>query len=254
MYRFAALALVIASPFAIVMYMRHAKRVKMDEYNAQYSEPVTPLAEADRTAIAKLLADREHELVSARDHWREHMAHTALLAIKPGTGACPQPGQLPSDAAMNAYVVQGTTDPSFAHSDFYAYTTDKPIPAEAITEPLRALKAIAIRFDQGNANPSDRATLEEIGPYLRIVVIDREVPAEVTGERTFTPGHITGRSYLYSLHDAKIVCAGKIDATNRDDKTSPYVQAFGANNAKEILHREMEIRIRQSLVADLHAL
>lgn len=254
--RLGALALVIASPFLIVMYMRHQKRVKREEareqWEAQNPAP-PPLADDDRKAITKLVADLKPKLAAAQKTWPQVTAHTALLAIKPGTGACAQAGQLPTDAAMDAYVTAGDIDASFVQSDFFGYMADKPIADEPVSTPLRTVDAIRRRLDQGTATAYDRKALEEIRPYFRIVVIDKEVAPEITGA-TFVPGQVTGRAYVYSIDDARIICAGAIEAKNLDEKASPYAKSLTTDNAKQLLHREMEIRIRQSLVAGLHML
>jgi len=259
--RLAALALVIFAPFGIVMYMRHQKRVKMDEYRQQYEprEPyVEPLAHADRAALVKLVAELRPQLTAARKSWPDVVAPEALAAIKPGTAACSPAIQAPMQAAMDRYVRDGSTDASFASSDFFGYSADKPIPDHVLESSMQTVIAVEKRLASNTATRYDREPLAAIAPTITLVVIDKDIWSEITGvgsAATYIPGQVLGRAYVYSVRDAKIVCAGAIDAHNVAPDASPYLDALRAErDGRELLHREMELRIREALAKNLRAL
>lgn len=262
--RLAALALLIFAPFGIVMYMRHQKRVKMEEYRQQYEAPppepvkTEPLADADRVAIMKLVADLRPLLQVAKESWPQVVAPQALGAIKPGTAPCSRVMQPPTQAAMDAYVRNGDGDPSFTSSDFYGYPAGTPIPDFVVANALQTVKGIGDRYVKNRATHFDRATLEAIPSTIAIVLIDKETQPEITGrgkKLTYTPGEVLGRAYVYSIRDAKMVCMGMIDAKNAAPDASPYLDAVRADQDPiGPLHREMEIRIREALVASLRAI
>ncbi len=256
--RFAALALVIFLPFGIVLYMRHEKRAKMEAYRARYEQPVAkvePLAAADRAAIEKLLRALRPQLIASLAKWPEVVDPATLGAIQPGTAPCPHVITAPAKAIAERYVREERVDPSFASSDFYGYLADKPVPNEVVDRWLRSLQLVEKHLAENTATRYDRETLEGIKSFITFVVIDKEVKAEI--ERggsaiTYTPGQVLARGFVFSLEDAKIVCAAALDARNTPPESSPYLDALGKDPA--LLHREMEIRIREALASGLRAL
>jgi hypothetical protein len=253
--RLAALALVIFAPFGIVMYMRHQERVKMESYRHQYEPQPEPIADEDRDAIVKRVGELRPQITAARKGWYSAMEPAALSTLKPSTAPCALAIQAPPQAVADAFIRNNIADRAFASSDFYGYPADKPIPDSVLVDAQRLVDSIEKRIAGKTATHSDRDRLSTVEPYIKVVLIDSEVPAEITGTGdalTVTPGKLVGRAYVYSLRDAKIVCAGTVDARNVDP--SPFREALGTRDGRDMLHREMEIRIRQALASSLHAL
>ncbi len=253
---FAALALVIFAPFGIVMYMRHQERAKRDAYRQQSESPAAiELSNAEHARLHELIANLGPQLTSAIAAWPQAFQYTALAAIKPGTAPCPNAVMAPTPAAMDGYVRAGNGDPSFASSDFYGYPGEKPVPGDVLDGWKRTMQSVENSVRANNATPYDRESLEAIKPFITVVVIDKETPAEITGEGsalTYTPGEVLARAFVFSLRDAKIVCAATIDARNTPPQKSRYLDAFRTDRA--LLHREMELKIREALASGLHAL
>ena len=76
-------------------------------------------------------------------------------------------------------------------------------------------------------------------------------------EAARTPGELVGKAYVFSVTEAKLVCAGEIDAKNlapdAPGSLLGTLRAQDPRDAADTLHREMEVRIRQA-IANLHAL
>ncbi len=258
--RLAALALLIFAPFGIVMYMRHQKRAKMEEYQRQYEaqQPhVEPLAAADRAALVRMTSELKPQLTAARKAWYAAFDASALAAIKLGTAPCVRSIQAPPQPVIDAFVRDETANPAFASTDFYGYPAAQVVPDGVLVQAQKVVDGVSRRLANDTASRYDRDTLAAIAPYITVVLIDNETGAALTGTgsaASYTPGQVLGRAYVFSVRDAKIVCAGSIDARNLPAESSPYLDAIrDARDGREILHREMEVRIRQSLATALHA-
>lgn len=65
---------------------------------------------------------------------------------------------------------------------------------------------------------------------------------------------------MYSVQSGQIVCAGKVDAHNTASDASSYLDAVSSvpdarkqAAASALLHREMEVRIRQAIASELRS-
>lgn len=257
--RLAALALVIFAPFGIVMYMRHQKRAKMEEYQRQYEAQQThvePLAAADRAALVTMTSELKPQLTAARKAW--YAAFESASTLAPGAAPCVRSIQVPPQPAIDAFVRDETANPAFASSDFYGYPAAQVVPDSVLVKAQTVVDGVSKRLANDTASRYDRDTLAAIPPYITVVLIDKETGAALTGAgsaASYTPGQVLGRAYVFSVRDAKIVCAGSIDARNLPAESSPYLDAIrDARDGRDVLHREMEVRIRQSLATALHAL
>jgi hypothetical protein len=125
----------------------------------------------------------------------------------------------------------------------------------------RTIDAVDARLSADRATAFDRKQLSTIPPHFVFLIIDHETTPAVTAttpKLAFTPGAVTGRAYVFALQSGTIVCSAKIDARNTaDDTYMDAVSSVPAAHKREaaggVLHRELEIRIRQQLATELHA-
>lgn len=73
---------------------------------------------------------------------------------------------------------------------------------------------------------------------------------------TYEPGEVAGRAYVFSLADGKFVCAATTSARTTPSADAPkFLDGVRrAPDARERLHRELEVGIRRSLAANLKAI
>jgi hypothetical protein len=190
--------------------------------------------------------------VAARANWVTTFSKDGIAAIKPSSAPCPRAIQPPTQAAIDAFIRNGDTDPSFASSDFFGYPAEQPIPDHVIASALQTVENVQKRLASNTATRYDRGPLAAIPTFITIARILEETPPDFTN-KSFTPGHVRATAYVYSVRDAKLVCAGTLDVGNTPADTSPYRDAVLGLRGNEVLHREIEVRLRQGLAAGLHA-
>jgi hypothetical protein len=254
---FALLLGVLAAPFGIVLYLHHKDRVASDDRRAA-DRPEEPLDGQDRAELATTVAQTRAMLAAARKSWPTAVAADALAKIAPGTQPCAAPFAAPTPATVDRFVRDGTADPKvFAASAFRAYGADQPLRDGDLAEMAATVGAVDSRLKAGIAAPSDRAELANLAAFTTFLVIDRDVQPALTSTKPvgYVPGEVTGRAYVFSVRDARIVCAGAITARNPDPGApgSHLDVVRSARDARDVLHRELEVAIRTALAAGLRA-
>lgn len=263
---FGALALVIASPFLYVMWQQHQENVKREErrraWDSQHSSSSTvtstPLPAAESAELTARVAKLKTAYDAALQSWAATTSTEALAAIKPATQPCERQVLPPSQAAADAFIETNDVDlPAFASSDFRAYEAAAPIPAQPLLAAQRVLDGLSRALTTRAATASDKALLADVPLDYLFVLIDRNVEPEITATApmTYKPGNVTARGYLYSVLSGKVTCAATIDAKNPPPSPLPpfLSKARRAPEARDALHRHLEVAIRQELAANLRA-
>ena len=213
--RLAALALVIASPFLIVMYMRHREREKRHEYADRYRDetpaPSPPLAPAERDKLATTVSKLQKEIATARAGWPDA---AALASVKPSDQPCPNKFTPPAAGAVDSYIRNDTVDaPAFAASDFYGYQAGKPVLDESLARASLAVEALSRSLAKHTTTTADLDHVPTLPATITIAIIDREVEPSITGgdaDLAYTAGQVVGHAFMFDVRAAKIVCAGSI--------------------------------------------
>jgi len=260
-----ALALVIGSPFLYVLYTRHRDRVEREDRRAAWDAeqkrleaPPTPLSQAEVTQLRAMVEKQRAQLAAARQGWATAVAPEALAALEPGTAPCPFTFQAPPTAAADTYIHDGTADPSGFGTDFIALRAGSGFPDQELERDERTVEGVSRRVAAGTASAGDHELLKRIDPYIPFVFIDKDIAADITAtapKMAYTPGEVTGRGYVFSILDGKVVCAARFDVKNTPSDPPPaFLDGIRrAPDAKLALHRELEVRLRQAMAAGLRA-
>jgi hypothetical protein len=227
--------------------------------------PPTPPADllpaAEQTELAKQARAFELKLGESIASWETLTATNVLAKTKAGSEPCPFAISPPPKAAADAFIETGANDPrDFTSSDFMGYLAkDEVIPAEALYDYERNLKQVIGQLDNGTATARTKERWAAIREPFTFVVIDREDEPDITDMTSkpieFKPGRVVGRAYMFSLGDAKLVCTGEIDVKSSvPAAAATYLGGVSSESAaSKVLHRELEVRIRQALAANLKA-
>jgi hypothetical protein len=262
MMRFGILGLALATPFIVILYLQHHERAEHEARVERAVVAVTPLGDSDRAELAAAVAKRRAKIAAARAYWATAATPAGLKAIVPGARPCRIPVHEPPAEAADAYIRTGDIDAkAFDSSAFESYeegTTNEPLPDGELRQDDALLADLEQRLSTGTATGADRELLTDIIPSTTFVIIDTDTEAEVTQtapRMTYTPGTVTGRAYVFSLDDAKFVCAANVAASNTPSEQAPkFLDGIGrAPQAREILHRELEVQLRRALASGLRA-
>lgn len=230
-----------------------------------------------RAALAKraarLTADQKAELAAMLDlrealaqqrvlRWNEVVKREALAALKLGTGDCPLKIKPPSQASAAAYVKYATHDQAFETWTLCILRPAADAPSCARTyaiDPEVALLRSRLVDDDVYAWDLDqvKSALPVIEPPAVVVVVEAEVRPVVqspsTGQVSFSPGTLTGRSFLYAPEQGRFVCAGEVSARNSKTVDIEYNHFGEARTAqqsqaeyetREALGRDLELHLR----------
>ncbi|HEX7843540.1 MAG TPA: hypothetical protein VF469_38970 [Kofleriaceae bacterium] len=255
-------AVAIASPFLIVIYLNHREREKVEARKRGGDEPVVAsLTDAERSELTAAVAKRRAGVARARQAWATIASADALGALVPGSRPCALPIHAPPDAAAEAFIRTGDVDAAaFDPSAFQSYVAAPDgLPDTDLQRADRVLAAIDGRLAAGKADATDRAWLAGLAPYSTTVLIDKDVEPVITQTAppvTYEPGEVAGRAYVFSLADGKFVCAATVGARNPPSADEPKFleDVRRAPDARVRLHRELEVGIRRSLAANLKAI
>jgi hypothetical protein len=94
---------------------------------------------------------------------------------------------------------------------------------------------------------------------LVFVIIDKDIEPKVSSTKPvkLEPGELHARGYVFDVKLSKVACMGKLDVKGSDAKAaSAYfdtVEDGDTRLAEQMLHRELEIRIREGLATSLKA-
>lgn len=258
-------ALVVATPFIIVEYSHHRDRADIDDRAERYRERVEAasrtLDDAARSELTAEIGKRRAALATAREHWNTSTTPDGLRALVAGSAPCAAQIQGPDEAAASAYIRTGDVDPkAFDATTFASYDAARlvgALPDGELGRLDRRLGLLADRVASGQAVEADRERLPALDGRSIVVVIDKDVEPHTTqtAPLTYTPGEVTARAYVFSFADGRFVCAGAITALNTpsDHKPKFLDGVVSARGAEAVLHRELEVRLRQAIAANLYA-
>lgn len=234
------LALVIASPFLYVWNEKRQKQNRIDAQRERYAQAYQPAAPVDRTKLDQAIAPVRQRFVAAREAWAAATTPDALAAVKPTDRPCEYAFVAPAENEVEGFVKYGNPDASYYTKGAFVTFGAGEIPSDLqIRGPLRELDLI-----------NSEAQLAKLPTHAVFVIIDKDVqPVPGTG-KAFTPGAVAGRSFVYSIAQAKLVCAGVVDVTNTPALETPPQDA----QAKQMLFRDLEVQIRKALAAGLRAI
>ena len=92
-----------------------------------------------------------------------------------------------------------------------------------------------------------------------VLVADVYRPAVATDGRTFEPGVVSGRAYLYDFAERRVTCTGAVHATSSTALEYTYVEGANATlaptpNLAASLRDDLEINVQRAIVAGLVSL
>lgn len=245
------LVLVLASPF---IYLLHKDLKSSDHHAAESSTPPPPVQVSDeeRAEVEATAGQLRTKLAAARASWAKAVAPETLAALPIGSEPCAFPFPAPDPHGVEKFIREGTVD-ALRAATFASYSTNGPILDDQLAEMARIVDSVGARVAANRIGPQDRKRLAELAPSLVFIIIDHEVEPVVTStapQIAFTPGEVAGRGYVFSVDSGQIVCVANIDARNAVPSTD-LDRVRRKPEASDMLHRELEVRIRQALATGL---
>jgi hypothetical protein len=246
------LVLVIASPF---IYLLRKDLKSPDHHETPVTQPVAPVAMSDqeRAEVTAMAGQLRAKLSAARASWQKATAPEALAALVAGSEPCPFPFVAPDPSGAEKFIREGNVD-ALRTATFASYSANGQIQDDQLAQIDATVAAVDARIKANHLDRFDRKRLTDVEPYFVFVIIDHEVEPVVTAtapQIAFTPGEVIGRGYVFSVDAGQIVCATKIDAKNAHPSTD-LDRVRRMPEATDVLHRELEVRIRQALATGLH--
>jgi hypothetical protein len=241
---FGVLGLVIASPF---VYVWNAKREERARYRSYTAAESPAQSEGDRTKIAKLVADARGRLAPASAAWDAAFKPELLATLKASDKPCAYKFPAPTPASADKFVKYASLVEGYG-PEFGSHDANDPIPNQlapwlARIENLERMAAqTAVRTVESN--------LKDIPAYAVVVVIDKEVAPKPGSGTAFTPGQVAARGYVYSVADRKIACTAALDVANTPTLETPADD----KQAEDALFRELDVKLRQALAANLRGI
>ncbi|MEO8841945.1 MAG: hypothetical protein ABI591_09830 [Kofleriaceae bacterium] len=250
--KLALLVLVLASPF---VYLLHKDLKSTDHHDtAEPVQPVVvPVSDQEQAEVAAMAGQLHGELATARARWANLVAPKSLAAIVAGSEPCAFPFVAPDSHGAEQFIRDGNGE-ALGASTFASYDATAPIQDDQLSRMTAIVDAVQARLTAHRVDHLDRKRLTDLEPYVVFIVIDHEVEPVITAtapQIAFTPGQVTGRGYVFSVESGQIVCAATIDARNAQPSTD-LDRVRRKPEAADVLHRELEVRIRQALATGLH--
>lgn len=251
--RLTLLVLVLASPF---IYLIHRTMKTTDHYDTPlFTQPVAPMAMSDqeRAEVTAMAGQLRGKLAAARASWPKATAPASLAALVAGSEPCPLPFAAPDPSGAEKFVREGNVD-ALRTGTFASYSANGQIQDDQLAQMDATVAAVDARIKADHIDRLDRKRLTDLEPYFVFIIIDHEVEPVVTAtapQIAFTPGEVTGHGYVFSVESGQIVCVAKIDAKNAHPSTD-LDRVRRKPEAVDVLHRELEVRIRQALATGLH--
>jgi len=251
--RLTLLVLVLASPFIYLLHKDLASDPPKPEplMGAVALQPVQ-VTDPDQAELAAMVGQLRGKLAAARTRWPKAVAPESLATIVAGSEPCPFPFAAPDQHGAEKFIREGNGD-ALRTSTFASYGANVPIPDDHLSQMTTIVDAVDTRIAANHVDRLDRKQLTDLEPYFVFIIIDHEVEPVITStapQIAFTPGQVQGRGYVFSVESGQIVCVAKIDAQN----ARPSTDLDGVRRkpeAAEVLHRELEVRIRQALATGL---
>ena len=244
------LVAVIAAPFVYVGNTCRKKQARIDANQAAYRE-AQQLSEGERAQLDNAVAQARQTYATALQAWTTAVTKDALAAITPSAKPCEYRFDAPSAKAAESFVKYGSVDANyFGTGAFVSFSASEAVRDDQLRGTASAIEHIANLATRGNATRAHIDELRKLPTHVVFVVIDREVePLAGTGT-AYTPGEVAGRSYVFSVAQKRLVCAGTVDVRNAPNmETSPR-----DDEAKMMLFRDLEMQIRQALATGLRAI
>jgi hypothetical protein len=271
-WMFAGLLVVLGIPFWWVMWKRHEESVKREKWRKQYEEqsyqppaPALPprdaLPAAEQAALLEQTKKIAEELQTAVAAWPDATRAEALSKLRAGTEPCAFAVIGPPKDAALQYIKTGDAIPGvFAQSDFLGYLAKDPIiPNDAIVEMSNRADSVVQLFHSGRGTPATRDRIKDLDKPLVFVIIDKDIEpkVETTKPIKLEAGKLAARGYVFDPKAAKVVCAATLDVKGSDAKAAAAyfdtVEDGDTRLAEQMLHRELEVRLRDALAANLKA-
>ncbi|HUS30100.1 MAG TPA: hypothetical protein VMZ53_16450 [Kofleriaceae bacterium] len=268
-WMFGLLIAVIGIPFWWLLWSRHKENEKREKWRRQYEQtsyqppapvlPPTPPADllpaAEQAELANQAAALDFKLAESLTNWEQLTAPAVLAKLKAGSEPCAYPVTPPPKDAGDDFIKTGDNDTKvFAPSDFMGYLAkDGVVPSDELYEYQRNLKQVLALFEKGAATARTKERWAVITEPFMFVLIDRSDEPEILDMTStpisFKPGRVTGRAYVFSIKDGKMVCTGAIDAKSSPPAAAAaYLDGVTSESvAGKVLHRELEVRIREGL-------
>ena len=244
------LVAVIAAPFVYVGNTCRQKQNKIDAREAEY-RGAQQLSASDRAALDQAIARARSTYTAARQAWAAAVANDALAALAPSAKPCEYEFDAPTAKAAESFVKYGSVDANyFGKGAFTSFSASEPVRDDQLRGATSTIDGIAGLAAQGYGTRAHLDQLRTLPTHVVVFVVDREVePVAGTGT-AYTPGEVAGRSYVFSVAQKRIVCAGTVDVRNAPNmETSPR-----NDEAKMMLFRDLEMQIRQALARGLRAI
>ncbi|HLL23092.1 MAG TPA: hypothetical protein VK427_13220 [Kofleriaceae bacterium] len=238
---FGLLAIVLASPVLYVLYTQHQQHKRAEALYAASVSP-EPMAAKHRPAIERAKAS----YAAARSAWPAATERSVLAALQPSERPCEYAFTAPSEEAKVRFVLYGDgSDASFQRSAFVSYTHAGPIGDQRLAQ---AARRISLLERVGGRDAPE--VLRALPTHVVFLVIDREIEPAPGEGTTYTPGEVAGRAYVFSVATRAVVCAGTVAVKNAPGLAPPPQDS----RARDFLFRDLEIRLREAIAANLRAI
>jgi hypothetical protein len=186
---------------------RHA-RARMDEA-LRVSSQRTELARSE-------LARARAKALEAQARFERGLAEARAAGPRSAESAT-----CPTDAL-------GPTKPVLSVAEDHAHG----LPSRTVDDALESARRAEIHLDAGRFDTADaylRALTAESRWGREIVVVATAArPPRLTSERTYEPGEIEGRAYLWDFREGRVLCAAFVHATSSREVDFTYVGAADA--------------------------
>ncbi|HWO17664.1 MAG TPA: hypothetical protein VNO30_02770 [Kofleriaceae bacterium] len=244
--KLALIAVVIAAPFAYVLYTRSQQTTRTDEaWPAARAEP--RLTDGERAQLDAAVAKARETLAAAVRAWPAATEPEALAAAAPGDPACEHTFPVPTDAAARHFVETGAMDPAFGPRTLDLFRPATPIPSRRLDELARAVEGTAQLAAAGGGTRADLEGLAHLPTHIVFVVAARLVRPGSDAQ-----GELIGRAYVYSIAAHRLVCTGSIEAKSTAD--DPLLSSVRGRPSSQLFSRVLEVRTRHALAGSLRAL
>jgi hypothetical protein len=267
-WMFALLIAVIGIPFWYVLWTRHQEKVARERRQQAYEResyqpppPAPPPANALPAPEQKALLERASAVVdqlqAASIAWQTATQDAELRTLRPGTEPCASVVTPPPKEAADSYIKLGVVDEKgFASSAFFGYlTSDGVVPNTEVLRLLNSAKRIVRELEASRGTPETRTMLDDLEKPIVFVMIDKDEEPKVTHVQPIEvdPGKLGARAYVFDLRAVKVTCVARLDVKGSDTKAAAaYLgDVQDRHNAEAILHRELEVRIREGLATSL---
>ena len=247
------LVVVLASPF---VYLIHKHLTAGSDRPAAAS-----MTDEERAELAATTTRLRGAITATRASWPRVTAPAALAGIVPGPKACEFRFDAPMQRDADRFIRDGAGG-ALGRTTFASYRAGgTSIRDDQLAAMARIVEGVDARLADSRADAFDRERLASITPQFVFLIIDQEIEPAITATSpkvSFTPGAVIGRAFVFSVQSGRIVCAAKIDVRNTPDDTylDGVTRVRGPRKedaAADVLHRELEIRIRQQLATELRS-